>query len=317
MSEQTDAKQMPRWKRKLEVDEVELKTIEIRINEIKDATQRSRFVFAVMTIVAASVLTGLWNGMLSWERDIAFAESSSNNLDGRKDPNRDAGETRARSQWIQENQQAVRGEWFKNLTISVGLLGLGIRVSISDLAVIGSISFVVIMVWLFFCERTENRAIVDFLRYCNKRFNDKKVSQPICNLAYEAVVRSMVFIDMGRGDNPIQGIIAKDENARSNRSLRSILNALRFLPPFTIVVIVYSDIASLFMHSYLSDTPEVLWKALLNGNHPVEITKIALFDSFAIVAGIYTWHLCKRCQEFSKATAATIRDFKATCCPDQ
>lgn len=54
------------------VDEVELKTIEVRLNSVRDATQRSRFIFLMMTVVCASILLTLWNTTFSWAKDKAF-----------------------------------------------------------------------------------------------------------------------------------------------------------------------------------------------------------------------------------------------------
>jgi hypothetical protein len=274
---------------KIEVDAVELKTIEMRVNGIKDATHRSRFVFIIMTIAAATILICQWNALVSWDRGMAFEEKSDNVK-------------------ISENQKTATDEWIRSMTINVGLLG--IRVSTTDLAVIGSISLIIIMVWFFFSQRRENRAIVSLLRYCYRGFIEKKLSKDVCNLVYEGVVQSIVFIDMGGGDKPIEGIVATDDPPKSTFFIRRILTWLTYLAPFTIFIIVVADIVSLFMPSHLRDTEEVLWKILFDGNHPISVGKIILFDLFAILACIYTGFLCKNIRGFSRATSRTIKDYK-------
>lgn len=278
---------------KIEVDAVELKTIEIRLNGVKDATHRSRFVFIIMTIMTAAILISLWNAMLSWDRGMAFEEGNKNN------------------EVIASNQKTSRDEWLKNLTISVGLLG--IRVSGTDLAVIGSSSLIVVMVWFFFSQRRENRAIVGLLRYCSEGFKRNELTKDVCNLVYEGIVQSIVFIDMRGGDRPVAGLVASDEDTQSNlfaRIIRIILTVLVFLPPITILLIVISDIVSLFMSSYLRDPEIKLYEILFDGNHNISVAKIALFDLFAILSGVYTWILCRKCREFSQATSETIVKYR-------
>jgi hypothetical protein len=282
----------PHMTEQIEVDAVELKTIEIRLNGVKDATHRSRFVFTVMTIMTAAILISLWNATLSWERGMAFENRNENAV-------------------IASNQDTARSEWLKNLVVSAGLLG--IRISASDLAVIGSSSLIVIMVWFFFSQRRENRAIVGLLRHCSDGFERNELSKDVCKLVYEGIVQSIVFIDMGGGDNPIEGLITSDDNAQPKlftRIIRGILIVLVFLPPITILVIVMSDIVSLFMSSYLRNPEVELWRILFDGKHKISVVKIVLFELFAISSCIYTWILCRKCREFSQATSNTIKEYR-------
>ena len=275
----------------VEVDAVELRGIELRLSGVKDATQRSRFVFVVMTIVAATILMGLWNSLLAWDREMAFYES--------KDP----------SSLVAENQKIVRTEWLKNLNISVGLLG--IRVGPYDLAVIGSSSLIVVMFWFFFSQRRENRAIVGLLRYCKTGYDQKELSQEVCNWVYAGIVQSIVFIDMGGGDRPIEGLEVDESHPLPNVSIRRILTALVYLPPITIGLIIIADMFSLIIPSYQRDSEQALWRTMLDGQHTWAVIKIVVFELFAIWACHYTWRLCRKCREFSKATAKTIKDYKS------
>src|SRR5258708_40205510 len=52
--------------------DLELKTIDLRLRGVGEATQRSRFVFLVMTIAAVTILVSLWNSTLAWDRGLAF-----------------------------------------------------------------------------------------------------------------------------------------------------------------------------------------------------------------------------------------------------
>jgi hypothetical protein len=56
--------------------EVSLKTIEIRLDGIKNSLVRMRFTFIVMLIASISILIAVWNSYLSWDRDFAFKVTS-------------------------------------------------------------------------------------------------------------------------------------------------------------------------------------------------------------------------------------------------
>lgn len=289
MSENVEGKQVT--SEKVTIDSVVWKRIEVGLNGVKEATSRSRFVFIVMTIAAATILISLWNSTVAWDKQMAFLARSGNPL-------------------VAENQRAVTNEWLSRLNISVDLLG--IRVGTYDLAVIGSSSLIVIMVWFFFSQRRENRAIVGLLRYCSEGLNEKRLSKEACNLAYEGIVQSIVFIEMGGGDKPIKGLVANEKKGERNKFIRRIITGLVFLPPVTIFLIVIADIYSLTIPSYQRESQEPLWRIMLDGNHDWNVLKIVCFEAFAISACFYTWGLCRKCRAFSKATSQTIKHYRAT-----
>jgi hypothetical protein len=299
----------------LTVNAVELKTIELRLNAVRDATQRSRFVFIVMTIMTATILISLWNAMLSWDGDMALELRPQLSPIASPAPSPAASPTPMtdqdrRASLVKANQDTVTSEWLKNLVVSVGLLG--IRISTNDLAVVGSASSIVIMVWFFFSQRRENRAIVGLLRDCSKRVMRGQLSKDVGEMVYEGVVQNIVFIDMGGGDAPLRGLSADTTQSERNRFVRTILTGLVFLPPITIILIVVSDLSSVFLtRSYLRISMEHLWKVLLAEHHYGSLAKIAGFDAIAVASAIYTLMLCLNCREFTKATSATIKDFSS------
>lgn len=290
----------------IEVDELELKTIEIRLTSIKDATQRSRFVFIIMTIISSAILIVLWNATFSWDSGLAGLS-------------RDIFSTDASVQRTIFNRDQIIGEWIKNQVVSIGLLG--IRISVVDLAVIGSLSLIVTMVWFFFSQRRENRAIVTLLRDVYEACEKKRVSKEVCQLVYHGIVQSVVFIDMGGGDNPISGIkrdgSPPSETKKSFHSyllskipLRTVLSYLVYLPPFTILMIFIADILSLCFPSSIRDCKNALIWCLFSEGEGFSILKIIMFEITALWAIYYTWGICDACKEFSKSTADTIKEFR-------
>lgn len=279
---------------KIEVDAVELKTIELRLNAVKEATHRSRAVFLVMTVVCAMILFGLWNAIVSWERELAKEKISTQDK-------------------VKDNQKTATDEWIKNLYVSVSLLG--IKVSTNDLAVTGSLSLVIITVWFFFVQRRENRAIVSLLQYCAEEDEKKALSNGVFKLVYEGIAQNIVFIDMGGGDKEVEGLKPQNNAPESNQFTRWILTSLTFLPPFTIATIIASDLFSLKMDSYLRDDFMSVWDLLWKeGNplksYPTEIAKILFYEVIALLCFFYTIDLCRKCRRFSAATSRTIKLFK-------
>src|SRR5215203_1680393 len=274
---------------------VVLKTIELRLTAVREATQRSRFVFIVMTIMTSTILIGLWNAILSWDRGMAFRMSNAG--------------------IVGKNQEFVAGEWFKNLFVSVGVLG--IRISTNDMAVIGSVSLIVIMVWFFFSLRRENRAIVGLLRDCAKRADQTELDTNGCELVYEGIVQSLIFTDVGGGDRPVRGLTQTNTKSETDHFVRQVLEFLVYLPPVTICLVIIADLSSLLLTSYLREDNQVLWRVLYDKALYFEMGKIIAFELIAVFALIYTWRLCNGCIDFSLATSETIREFQITYCPSK
>ena len=281
---------------RVDLSNVVLKTIELRLAAVREATQRSRFVFIVMTIMTSTILIGLWNAVLSWDRGMAFRKQGLSAIVGK-------------------NQEFVAGEWFKNLFVSVGVLG--IRISTNDMAVIGSVSLIVIMVWFFFSQRRENRAIVSLLRDCGKKAEKGELDKDACELVYEGIVQSIVFSDLGGGDKPIKGLDETPLSSERDRFVRQLLKFLMFLPPITIAMILVADVSSIFLPSYLREDNRVLWRVLYENRLFLEIGKIIVFECIAVSALLYTWQLCNGCIDFAQATSETIRDFQVAFCKDK
>ncbi|HJR08787.1 MAG TPA: hypothetical protein VJ842_16120 [Pyrinomonadaceae bacterium] len=276
--------------RQINVMDINLKTIEIRLNGIKDSTHRSRFIFIIMTIVASAILITLWNSTLSWDSGLASLPKIASD--------------EGLQQRISSNRDLVIGEWMKNLVISVGLLG--IRVSGTDLAVIGSASLIVIMTWYFYSQRRENRAIVTLLRDCANGYVVQPLGKNICYMVLQGIVQSIVFIDLGKGDAPLSGLGCKEDEEKSTFLIRRVVQALVYLPPITIILIVASDIWSLCMPSPIRPNADALWFSLSN----TERVTAVIFELIGILSAIYTGYLCYLSTRFSRATARTLKEYE-------
>lgn len=279
------------------VDAVELKTVEMRLQGIKEATHRSRFVFLVMTILASAIFITVWNGSFSWEKGLADK--------ARKAASQQSDKTQGQQSEKEDIViKPVISEWVRGLGISIALLGT--RVSVNDLSLIGSASLIVVMTWYFYSQRRENRAIVSLLQDCVKGYKQEQISKDVCYMVFAGIVHSLVFIDLGKGDEPLDGLVSKETEQGVDEDktflIRGVVRALVYLAPATIIWIVLTDIWTLYFHSPLRDPNLSLWATL----DISETIRVFIFDAVAISSAIYTGYLCRKSTKFSRATANTL-----------
>ena len=221
------------------------KTIDLRIESVESATLRARKTFLIMTIFCASINIAIWNGYLSWIRDMAMPKdtiaqtcTNENNecvceigiLNGfiqrvKSSYPRKQDFKQKDNETVKNNLKTLSDEWIRSQSISINLLG--IRITTFDLAVLGSFSLVVIMLWHFFIVRRENRTIVPFLkdiwteseRLENDSTSDnKKKIEELTNFVFLGVVNNTVFINIADNDNPAR-LQLKDIERKRNPEL--------------------------------------------------------------------------------------------------
>src|ERR1051325_375698 len=176
-------------------DKINLKTVELRLTSVREALQRSRFVFLVMTIASSAILFTLWNDRFSRDKDLAFNSPSYSDSVIASD--------RPEPIHVFGRQQLVT-EWYKNRIIQIGLLG--IRLSVSDLSLIGSFTLVVITIWFYYSQRRENQALVTLLRDVHGGYIGKN-GLAIREMVYQGIKHSLVFIRTEVSDEPLTGLV--------------------------------------------------------------------------------------------------------------
>ena len=150
-----------------------------------------------------------------------------------------------------ENRKALVNEWIKSQTIS--FTPLGINITTFDLAVLGSLSLVIVMIWYFFAIRRENRTIVPFLKEVSDEVRKIKIrknrledqeSKDLANLVFLGIVNNTVFINIADNDNPSK--LTKNEKGEIEIILES--DAVKTFT--SLLFIVY--IAVLFFMTWLT-----------------------------------------------------------------
>lgn len=330
-------------------DNIKLRSIESQLTLMKEAAQRVRFAFVVMTIASSAILFTVWNNNFSRDRSMAFENPPSTpaaSSGGRAEQPPAAGRESHKPLYEYGTEQLV-SEWYKNRIIQVGLLG--IRVSVSDIAMVGSFTLVVITIWFYFCQRRENRALVSLVT------DVQGEEYELRNMVYQSIRHSLVLITIGESDEALswkRGDLRKPDGARGpgeeergahdgaaaapreeaekrKTPADRILMILYFLPFWTVVAIIVTDLWRLGMVSPTSPTPNLtlgigIWDAarenlgkIPNGFHPrayliatYPILMIMLFECVATGCAVYLWRLCKKCQRFIEASKESLREFE-------
>src|SRR3954464_15909403 len=119
------------------------KHLEYRLDIVKNAAERTRLALITATIAASVTVIAAWNAYLSAYRGFPMLKDFA-----KSDPTR-----RAQSELI---RQWVESQW-------ISLEPLGIRIGISDAAVVAGLGLYLIAIWLFYASRREHRAVAHLL----------------------------------------------------------------------------------------------------------------------------------------------------------
>ena len=297
---------------------IDLETIKLRLEGIRQAITRSRFTLLVLTITAGAIFVTAWNSYLSWDmgfvsqphwsHDKNFSaekraertkdiQSETSNV-GSAPTNVDPKDLTAVTDFA---QQRLADEWIKNRIITVGLLG--IRVSVDDLPVLGSLSLWIITIWLFYSVRRENRAIATLLRDSH-RLKDWHVRY----MVYQGIVHQLVLLDLGRGNRPIADF--KTEESTDGDTLpvlRAAVIFLFYLPTVSIFFVVFMDILTLFYFpAPFRPSHEPLWRLLTLWDW----IKVGSMEALALALLAFTTFLSYRVRGFLAATERLIKDYR-------
>lgn len=266
-----------------QADKIRLLTIQLRLDAVRAAINRARFAFLASTIASLAILIPAWNAYASWYRTFAMRMEPYNALSA-----------------VDEAQKQVVSEWVKNLTITTGFLG--IRVGISDAAVVGAIGLCVIVIWLYFGMRRMNRAIGFLLQ------DTQSEQRKLRDMIFHGIASHLVFSDIGSGDQPV--INLKDvPSQKTYLAARRAVRFLFYLPAITIFAIVVLDILSIvWLKSAFRPGHEPLWSMLRNAPWATWI-QIICWEGLALILGVATTRLCKKIVLFEEHTGSVVQEY--------
>jgi hypothetical protein len=253
-----------------------------RIQATKEAQTRSRVAFFILTYATGAILAGLWNQYLSWERQWPFTASEPKNW----------GESQLIAQQIKS--------WVESQAVGISLLGL--RVSVSDVAVLGSAALLVLAYYQCLCLRRENHEIGTLLR------DTKAAPAAVQHLVFAGIRSSMIFNTTSSNDAPFGSLEGESAPPKTIALFRRTSDFLVYFPALVIALIVASDVYfAIWYRSPWRNNPGPAWLQL---NEALKIQLVAT-DVFAVVAGITVFYFCQLSAGYHKATRMITQEYLA------
>jgi hypothetical protein len=216
---------------------MQLEHLKLRIDSAQDAIRRTRTAFLISILASGAMMFCLWNTYLGWDRDFAFLTTLEQE------------EVTAPS--LLANQMK---SWIDTQVVSINLLG--IRISVSDFAILGSLTLGLCCYYLLLCSRRENHEVGYLFRDLIKESGGSRKRDELSYNTYRAISGTMVFNLVGseRKDDVTQGtpedeIITSIYNEPDRSELRAIRRVgwlLHYLPFFVICLTIVCDFGWFF-----------------------------------------------------------------------
>jgi hypothetical protein len=261
----------------------------MRIDAIRDASSRSRWVFAAATIASLTQIGATWNASMSWLRGFPLSMRSF----GMGPPGVPADEV------VAALQRSLMQQWVESQFITVPLLGL--KFCVADASIVGSVALTVISIWLFYSLRRENHVT-------GQTFRDvADEGQELKAFVYHGVASTQVFATLSQNDEPMYTIeTSRSQSRRRMFGIRRASRALVYLPAIAIALVIVSDFYSLFRseaifrydHTPIAQQTDKLGNLLLHALPR---------DVFAALLCIVTIQLLRRTSRFQDGTMALLR----------
>lgn len=251
-----------------------------RLDAITEAQNRARIAFFLSTLAAGIILVALWNTYLSWDRQWAYVQNKPNS-------------------WGQEQLLIQQiNVWLENQLVGIPLLG--VRLSSSDAALLGSLVLLVFSFYYCMCMRRENHEIGSLL--LDVKDSDIEVRWRV----FYRVRSFMVFNTITKNDAPFDSLRNTEPEGKRILFSRTALWALAYLPVLAVLLIFLSDVY--YGWFYLSPYDRNVgprWNSLGTTFR----VQLVLTDAFALLLGVAIWVFCNRAMSFHKATGQITEEF--------
>jgi hypothetical protein len=267
--------------------------LKLRVPAVQEAVKRTRFAFFLCTLAAFASIICLWNGYISTNRFIAEREMPTDC--GSLSP-RDCGERDRQRELLVDGYRS----WVDSTSININLLG--IRIGVSDFAVMDSMGLYILLYYSLLTIRRENREIGQLLRDTSAKLDQ------IGYAAYCAVNSYMVF-NLNRGDDrPIDSLVQSRGLVRI-RLIRQVFDILVWAPAVVILLTIISDVLSLIsVYPYPFSSlyrPSNIYHSSLR----VQLVEFIIMDSAAVLFGILSVTAIRHIRKYGSATRAVLDEF--------
>lgn len=232
----------------------------VRLEATRDAARRTRLAFIAVTVISVAIAVAVFNSAISWDRNLVYDMNIPSNS------------------VTSEVDKAIISSWVKSTHVSVSLLGVDFEVS--DAAFLGSISLYILTLWFFYSIRRENNLIGRLLIDAS---HDESAETRAT--VYHGAASQMIFVTIAASDKPIDSLATVEPKNSGGFVLRASIVALFYLPVFTIVLIIATDLWSLFRASPARFPYVPLYTKISTWE---EVLSIIGWEAIALVLGTVT-----------------------------
>lgn len=309
--------------------EMMLKTIEVRLDGIKDASKRTSIAFLITIIASFALHIAMWNVYFSTARYIALYSEIELQEKQQKlsSPEKYSAPADSTLPLHEFNRRELIKEWIKNTYIPINILGVSINVN--DFPILGSMGLLIISYWLFFANRRENRAIISLLKDVKEDLNFPAENQKkyddswnIANFVFQGIKDRWISFTIISYDKPLPDtfIFGVKHNRMERvfnkfselltRLVRTVALTLVFIPAITIGMILWTDDYSTYHISSpfrVENIPPAEYMVKHGYDLPPQLT---IENSIGAMMGGLTLLICFACFNFQFRTARELRAFE-------
>ncbi len=299
--------------------DIELETIKLRLEGVRLAIARCRFAFLVSMIASIAIIATVWNAYMSSDSGFARQPYWSQDKQFTPEMQKQRSESVSEARKVQlppekitdvtdQVQREILSEWVKNQVISVGLLG--IRVSVEDFSILGSMGLLITTMFMFYSIRNENIGMGNLLKHAFK-FSDWDDRY----LVYQGIVPHLIFLDLGDLHKPIDDF-EEPADIRKMPLVPLRIKVLLWLPALTIFLIVAADIWTLYFAANPFRPSGLPLRSILD-QHDLNV-RLA-YDGIALLLGLWATVMCSEIVRYATASGRLIKKFRThlleTCRP--
>ena len=202
----------------------EEKKLEVLLEAASIAIKRARYVFILINMAAVIIFTAQFNSLSPWLENVKTRLEHSKIEES-----------------IKEKKIEVINEILRKELEIMSVPLLGIKVSVFDLAIIGSLATLLLAVWFYYCVRRENIVVEEVVRLARKKGESRHKRAYL----YHGIAHYFVYTTAVKKESPA-GITPQ-------ATARIAIQFLFFVPVLIPWFIISADLISLIKAPVVAD----------------------------------------------------------------
>lgn len=262
----------------------------LRVEQVKDASTRARWVLAFANLIAVGLLSVTFNLTGSFLRSVALGAH-----ERALEPVPAGSQANPVAKLLTE--AALKG-WVDSHFVSVPIVG--VKFNVADSAIVGGLFLAVLSVWMLFSMRRENHLIGQVLREVKDQVHER-------SRVYLGVCATQIFATVTDSKEPIDSI-ERSSQISGGLGVSAAFRFIIYLPAFAIGTMIFADFLTLLMPSPFRDSSAALGLQILKEPSEAVVLLVKLFIEVALFSvTLVNSTLCRR---FQDGTMKLLRDTK-------